>query len=184
VTATSQDLRYPIGQYVYPGTLTAAEREERIARIAAGPAALRSAVAGLSPAQLDTPYRPGGWTARQVVHHVPDSHLNAYIRFKLAVTEPRPTIRPYEEALWAELPDGRAGPVEPSLDLLDALTRRWVPFLRSLTAEQWTRSYHHPAHGRDFPLDEILSLYAWHGEHHAAHITSLRRRMGWGPGAP
>ena len=173
------DLRYPIGKFDFAGALTAAGRDACITRISAAPARLRAAVTGLSDTQLDTPYRPDGWTVRQVVHHLPDSHLNAYTRFHLALTEPTPTIRPYEEALWAELPDGRSAPVEVSLDLLDALHVRWVFLLRRLKTEDWSRAFIHPAHGREMSLDETLGMYAWHGEHHVAHITSLRARMGW-----
>jgi hypothetical protein len=136
-------------------------------------------VAGLADTQLDTPYRTGGWTVRQVLHHVPDSHINAYTRFKLALTEADPPIKPYQEARWAELSDGRTAPVALSLDLLEALHRRWVLVLDGLAADDWSRSYLHPNQGRRITLDEGLALYAWHGEHHAAHITSLRRRMGW-----
>ena len=178
MTAT-EDPRFPIGEFAYTGPANQRERRERIDRIAAAPALLRAAIAGLSAAQLDTPYRTGGWTARQVVHHVPDSHLNAYTRFKLALTEPGPTIKPYQEARWAELNDSRTAPVELSLDLLDALHRRWVLVLSEMGAGDWARTYFHPEQSRQVTLDEVLALYAWHGEHHAAHITSLRRRMGW-----
>src|SRR6476620_9464894 len=153
--------------------MTDARRAECIARIAAAPEHLRTAVAGLDDAQLDTPYRPGGWTVRQVVHHVPDSHLNAYTRIKLALTEDEPTIKPYEEARWAELPDARTGPIEISLALLEALHRRWVLLLRELQPADFTRQFRHPEHGRAMSLDEVLALYAWHGRHHVAHITSL-----------
>ena len=173
------DLRYPIGSFYFAGTPTAAGRDACISRIAAAPAKLRTAVAGLSEPQLDTTYRPGGWTVRQVVHHLPDSHLNAYTRFHLALTETTPTIRPYEEALWAELPDGRSAPVDVSLDLLDALHVRWVFLLRRLRTEDWSKAFIHPGHGREMTLDETLAMYAWHGEHHVAHITSLCARMGW-----
>lgn len=175
----ADDLRYPLGRFEFDGDTTPHAREQRIADIAAAPAQLRSAVDGLSPAQLDTPYRPGGWTVRQVVHHVPDSHLNAYTRIKLALTEDEPTIKPYEEARWAELKDGRDGPIEPSLILLDALHQRWVLLLRSLGPEHYRRRFRHPEHGRLIDLDEIMAMYAWHGRHHVAHITSLRHRMGW-----
>ncbi|HWB42317.1 MAG TPA: putative metal-dependent hydrolase [Gemmatimonadales bacterium] len=173
------DLRYPIGPFAYPGPQTATRRLACIERIAAAPAALRRAVSGLSEAQLDTPYRDGGWTVRQVVHHVPDSHLNAYTRFRLALTEPTPTIRPYFEHLWAELPDARTAPIEISLALLETLHRRWVLLLRSLGPADWERRYLHPEHGREWALDEVLAMYAWHGEHHVAHITRLRDRMRW-----
>jgi hypothetical protein len=154
-------------------------RERRIAEIAAAPAHLRKAVAGLTPAQLDTPYRPGGWTVRQVVHHVPDSHLNAYTRIKLALTEEEPTIRPYEEARWAELPDARTGPIEPSLGLLESLHQRWLLLLTQLQPSDFERRFRHPEHGRIFTANEAVAMYAWHGRHHVAHITSLRQRMGW-----
>ncbi|HEX2217751.1 MAG TPA: putative metal-dependent hydrolase [Gemmatimonadales bacterium] len=173
------DPRYPIGPFTYRGPQTAEQRRERIERIAAAPAAIRRAAAGLSEAQLDTAYREGGWTVRQVIHHVPDSHLNAYTRFRLALTEPVPTIRPYFEDRWAELPDARRAPVELSLELLESLHRRWVLLLRSLDPPDWERRYLHPEHGREWTLDEALAMYAWHGEHHTAHITRLRERMGW-----
>jgi hypothetical protein len=150
-----------------------------VARIAAAPAALRAAVAGLSDAQLDTPYRPGGWTVRQVVHHVPDSHLNAYVRIRLALTEDTPTIKPYEEARWAELPDARTLPIEVSLALLEGLHARWVGLLGGLGPADGARQFHHPEHGRLITVDELIAMYAWHGEHHVAHVTSLRARNGW-----
>ena len=173
------DLRYPIGPFSYDGTMTDARRAACVARIAAAPGRLRAAVAELDDAQLDTPYRPGGWTVRQVVHHVPDSHLNAYTRFRLALTEDTPTIKPYEEARWAELPDARTLPVAISLALLEALHARWVPLLERLGPAEGARQLRHPEHGRLMPLDELLAMYAWHGDHHVAHVTSLRERMGW-----
>ena len=173
------DLRYPIGEFHFDGrTLTAGEREELIDRIAAQPDRLRDAVAGLDDEQLDTPYRPGGWTVRQVAHHVPDSHMNAFTRLKLALTEEVPTIRPYDEVEWAKLEDVRLTPISVSLDLLDALHRRWVILLRNLTPEQFARNFRHPDMG-EVSLDKMLALYAWHGDHHVGHITSLRERMGW-----
>ena len=174
-----EDLRYPIGQFRYEEEPDQHRREQWIEEIAATPANLRAAVAGLAPHQLDTPYRDKGWTVRQVVHHLPDSHLNAYTRIKLALTEDVPVIRPYEEARWAELPDGRAGPIELSLNLLESLHHRWVLLLRQLTPADFRRRFMHPQHGRPFELQETLALYAWHGRHHVAHITSLRRRMAW-----
>jgi len=174
------DQRYPIGKFAYDGVASPEERERRIAEIARAPAALRAAVRGLSPQQLDTPYREGGWTVRQVVHHVPDSHLNAYIRFKLALTEETPTIKPYDQERWALLADTRTVAPEVSLALLEAVHVRWVALLRSMTPADWQRAYHHPEYNRRFPLDEVLALYAWHGRHHVAHITSLREREGWG----
>lgn len=176
----TDDLRYPVGRFEPPTTVTAADRAGFIAVIAETPALLRAAVAGLDEAQLDTPYRPGGWTVRQVVHHVPDSHLNSYTRFRLALTEDLPVIRPYQEARWAELPDARSGPVAYSLDLLDALHVRWVALLRAMTDADYARAYRHPDQpGRDLPLGEVLANYAWHCRHHLAHITRLRERMGW-----
>jgi hypothetical protein len=173
------DLRYPIGKFIYDGTMTDARRAQCVARIAAAPAGLRSAVAGLDDRQLDTPYRAEGWTVRQVVHHVPDSHINAYTRIRLALTEDTPTIKPYEEARWAELPDARSLPVEISLGLLESLHARWVPLLQGLGAAEGARQFRHPEHGRLMTVDEVVAMYAWHGEHHIAHITRLRERMGW-----
>lgn len=173
------DLRYPIGNFSYDGAMTDARRATCVTRIAAAPAALRAAVAGLSDAQLDAPYRPGGWTVRQVVHHVPDSHLNAYVRIRLALTEDTPTIKPYEEARWAELPDARTLPVEASLTLLEALHLRWVSLLGGLGAADGARQLRHPEHGRLMTIDELIAMYAWHGEHHVAHVTGLRARNGW-----
>jgi uncharacterized damage-inducible protein DinB len=177
--AAMPDLRYPLGRFRYDGPLTDARRAECVARIAAAPAGFRAAVHGLNDAQLDTPYRPEGWTVRQVVHHVPDSHMNAYIRIRLGLTEETPTIKPYEEARWAELPDARSLPVEVSLDLLEALHARWVPLLEQLGGSDGGRQVRHPEHGRLMTIDELIALYAWHGEHHSAHITRLRERMGW-----
>lgn len=173
------DPRYPIGPFLYQGLQTPERRRACIERIAAAPANFRQAVTGLTDAQLDTPYRDGGWTVRQVAHHVPDSHLNAYTRFRLALTEPTPTIRPYKEHRWAELPDARGAPIEVSLSLLEALHRRWILLLRSLSGADWELRYLHPEHGREWTLDEVLAMYAWHGEHHTAHVTRLRERMGW-----
>jgi hypothetical protein len=172
------DLRYPIGKFTPPDASTPDDRSRRIDEIAGLPGALRAAVGGLSPEQLDTPYRPGGWTVRQVVHHVPDSHINAYVRFRLALTEPEPTIRPYEEARWAELDDARTLPPDVSLALLDALHDRWVTLLRALPGDAWPRTLRHPESGVH-DLDWLLALYAWHGRHHVAHVTALRERMGW-----
>jgi hypothetical protein len=179
-TSGTEDLRYPIGQFRFEGGADPRRREQRIGEIASAPAHLRAAVAGLSPQQLDTPYRDKGWTVRQVVHHLPDSHLNAYTRMKLALTEDEPTIKPYEEARWAELPDARTGPVELSLDLLESLHHRWVLLLRQLQPADFGRRFRHPELGRSFELDEVIALYAWHGRHHVAHIINLRHRMGWG----
>jgi DinB family protein len=178
-TASIEDLRYPIGPFRYNDDGSPARREQWIREIGAAPGQLRTAVAGLTLVQLDTPYRPEGWTVRQVVHHLPDSHLNAYTRIKLALTEEEPTIKPYEEARWAELPDARTGPVEPSLALLEFLHQRWLLLLNHLRPADFSRRFRHPEHGRMFGLDEVLAMYAWHGKHHVAHITSLRGRMGW-----
>ena len=172
------DLRYPIGRAEMEKELTAEHRRELIDRIEETPARLREAVAGLSAEQLDTPYRPGGWTVRQLVHHVPDSHLNAYTRFKLTLTEDEPAIKTYEEARWAELPDSRSVPIEVSLALLENLHRRWVALLRALPPADFAKSLRHPEWGH-INLDQLLGLYAWHGQHHVAHVTSLRERMGW-----
>jgi hypothetical protein len=167
----AEKLRFPIGRFVVPETITPEMRARYIEEIAAAPAAMRAAVKGLSEAQLDTPYRPGGWTIRQVVHHVPDSHLNAYVRMKLALTEDEPTITPYKEARWAELPDSRGVPVETSLALYESVQSRWVYIMRSMTDAQWKRAYIHPEQGR-YPLERQAALYAWHGKHHVAHIKS------------
>ncbi len=172
------DPRYPIGKFHYDGAPSEAQRRAFIAEIAQMPAYLRAAVRGLSPEQIETPYRDGGWTVRQVVHHVPDSHMNAYVRFKLALTEDEPIVKPYAEDRWAELEDSRALPIESSLVMLEALHSRWVLLLSSLSPEQWKRNFKHPALGL-MPLEKNLALYAWHGRHHVAHITELRKRMNW-----
>ncbi len=173
------DLRYPIGKFERRDELNADERRTMIDTIAAAPSRMREAVSGLSDAQLDTPYRDGGWTVRQVIHHVPDSHLNAYIRLKLALTEEDPLIRPYDEALWAGLPDTQQTPVEVSLTLLESLHARWVTLLRSLEDSDFRRTLRHPEHSGILTLDWLVSMYAWHSRHHVAHVTSLRERMGW-----
>jgi len=173
------DPRYPVGQFQYDGIADQERRRQWIDEIEQAPGQLRAAVGGLTPDRLDTPYRDGGWTIRQVVHHLPDSHLNAYTRFKLALTEDRPTIKPYQEARWAELPDGRSGPIEISLGLLESLHRRWVLLLRQLSPADFSRRYVHPEQGREVELNEVLALYAWHGRHHVAQITTLIRRRGW-----
>jgi hypothetical protein len=172
------DLRYPIGKFERATRVTESLRNQWIDDIAKAPGLVRAAVAGLSEQQLDTPYRPEGWTVRQVVHHLPDSHLNAYTRFKLALTEDEPTIKPYMEDRWAKLEDGRAAPVDISLALLDSLHRRWVLLLRSMSPTDFSRKFRHPELGV-LTLDTNLGIYAWHGRHHTAHITSLRERNGW-----
>jgi uncharacterized damage-inducible protein DinB len=172
------DPRFPIGKFRYDGPPNDEAKQVFLEEIAQTPKKLRAAIQGLSEAQLDTEYRPGGWSVRQVVHHVPDSHLNSYVRFKLALTEDDPTIKPYAEDRWAELADSKATPIEVSLTLLDSLHDRWVRLLRSLTEEEWKRTFRHPDLGR-MTLEKTLALYAWHGKHHVAHITELRKRMSW-----
>ena len=172
------DLRYPIGKFQRPDSVTSAERREFIGAIAEAPARLTAAVSGLKPQQIDTPYRPGGWTVRQLTHHIPDSHMNAFIRIKLALTEDSPTIKTYEEARWAELADAKA-PIEPSLALLDNLHKRWVFLLQSLADADWARTFRHPDWKQPMSIDAALALYSWHGRHHVAHITTLRERNAW-----
>lgn len=177
---TTPDLRFPIGKFSPPNAaLSASDRAAAIRAIAETPNALRKAAGGLNDAQLDTPYRPGGWTVRQVIHHVPDSHMNAYTRFKLALTEDTPTIKPYDEAKWAELDDGKSKLVDHSLTLLDALHARWVFLLERLQPVDFSRKLNHPEWDAPRSLDALLALYAWHGPHHVAHITGLRERKGW-----
>jgi len=176
------DLRYPIGRFEWSAPENEAQMAERrvhyIDALEKLPANLRAAVEGLNAEKLDTPYRPEGWTVRQVVHHVPDSHLNAYVRFKLAMTEAEPTIKTYHEDLWAKLPDTEHTPVETSLHLLQALHERWVTLLRAITPEDFARTLRHPELGV-MSLDRMLAMYAWHSAHHTAHIINLRKRMGW-----
>ena len=175
----NNDLRLPIGKFVRPASLTKQEREEALQRIAELPENLRTAVRGLSQSQLDTPYREGGWSVRQTVHHLADSHMQASARVRLALTEDWPVITPYKENLWAELADARTQPAEISLQLLDAVHARMVAVLRSLDETSWTkRGYKHLESG-DQTLEQIVAMYAWHGRHHTAHIASLRERMGW-----
>jgi hypothetical protein len=172
------DLRYPVGPQPRAAAFTPAERIAAIHGIDSLPQQLSTAVAGWSEAKLDTPYRPEGWTVRQLVHHVADSHMNAYVRVRLALTEDWPTIVPYEESLWARLADASTAPVEVSLDLLRALHTRWVQLWLSLDAPQWLRGYVHPQNGRQ-SVEQALVLYDWHGRHHTAHVTGLAARMGW-----
>ena len=172
------DLQYPVGKFKWEGVITNEQRQQLIAQIEQAPAQLRKALAGLTEEQVDTPYRPGGWTVRQVVHHLPDSHMNAYVRFRLALTEDEPTIKPYDQERWATLKDARTAPAELSLSLLESLHRRFVLLLRSLRAEDFARTFLHPEMGV-VTLDKYLGMYAWHGRHHIAHVTSLRDRMGW-----
>lgn len=173
------DLRYPVGRFMPDPDVTPEKRRGWIEQLAEAPAALRLAVKGLNDEQLDTPYRPGGWTVRQVVHHVADSHVNAYIRFRWALTEDVPAIKPYDENLWAELADARTAPVDLSLALIEALHQRWVLLLQSLEPAQFTRSFDHPVNGVQ-PLDRVLQMYAWHGRHHVGHIRLVRGRLGLG----
>ncbi len=174
-----EDLRYPIGRFEpQRRALTDGERSALIDAIEAHPARMRAAVDGLDDARLDTPYRDGGWTVRQVVHHVVDSHVNSYVRFKLAVTEDRPTVGTYDERAWAELPDARSGPVEGSLAILDGLHLRWVAFLRALAPNDFARVVRHPDWG-EITVDTLLEIYGWHCPHHEAHVTRLRERRGW-----
>jgi hypothetical protein len=172
------DLQYPIGRFVEDPDVTEEKRGRWIGEIAAAPDLFRKAVAGLTPAQLDTPYRPEGWTVRQVVHHMADSHLHVGMRFRLALTEREPAITAYSNAAWAELADAKTAPVEVSIALLDALHQRWVFLLRSMAPADFARTFKRPD-GTVVSLDRALQTYAWHGRHHAAHITSLRERMGW-----
>ncbi|MBI5868966.1 MAG: putative metal-dependent hydrolase [candidate division Zixibacteria bacterium] len=172
------DLSYPIGKFLKPLTIDATARARFVDQIAETPALIRQAVEHLNDRQLDTPYRPGGWTIRQVVHHVPDSHMNAYLRFKFALTEEEPLIKPYNEADWARLPEALGGPIHYSLDLLQSLHERWVACIHQLTTDRFKRTFRHPEIGI-VTLDEQLAMYAWHGRHHTAHITSLLAREGW-----
>ena len=174
----TMDLSYPIGGFDRPESVTPEMRAQWIGEIEAAPVQFRAAVQGLTGQQLDTPYRPDGWTSRQVVHHVADSHLHSYIRFRLALTEDQPTIKPYDQAKWAELPDARTAPVEVSLQLIDSLHQRWAVLLRSMSDADFARTFFHPERGV-MVLDTTLAMYAWHCRHHRAHITGLRERMGW-----
>jgi hypothetical protein len=172
------DLRYPIGRFEPPASITPELRTEWIEELAFAPTRFREAIRGLTDEQLDTPYRPGGWTVRQVIHHVPDSHMNCYVRFRLALTEEDPLIRPYDEARWALLEDACNAPAEVSLRLLEGLHDRWVRLIRSLPEPAFARTYRHPERGT-IDLETTLALYAWHSRHHAAHITALRDRSAW-----
>src|SRR4029453_3067072 len=175
---TSDDLRYPIGRFKAVMPVTQELRDAGIDAIAGLPARMREAVSGLHDRQLSTPYRPGGWTVRQVVHHLADSHMNGLIRVKLALTEENPTIKPYDENAWAQLADMRM-PVNVSLGLLDGIHARWVAVYHAMTVDEFERSFVHPEHGAQLTLDWHLQNYAWHSHHHLAHITELRRAKGW-----
>jgi len=174
----SEDLRYPVGKFQWPLTVTPEDRAAYIETIAHAPARLRQAVAGLSEEQLNTPYRNGGWTVRQVIHHVPESHMNSYIRFKLALTETDPIINPYDEAAWARLSDINHTPIEVSLALVENLHKRWVILLHGLSESDWKKKFVHPEIG-PVTLENNLALYAWHSNHHIGHISSLRTRNSW-----
>lgn len=173
-----KDPRYPIGKFDRNINVTKEMRSDCIKTIETLPSQLRTEVENLSEQQLDTPYRDGGWTIRQVIHHLPDSHINSYVRFKLALTEDNPKIKTYEEHLWAELPDTFKTPIDVSLNLLESLHARWAVLLRSLIDEQLEKTFQHPEWG-DITLDKTLALYAWHSKHHLAHITELKKKMGW-----
>lgn len=169
--ATLEKQRYPVGRFERPARLTQEQRNASIATLARLPAELRALTAALSDPQLERHYRPGGWTVRQLVHHVADSHLNAYARMRLALTEVSPSIKPYDETKWADLEDARTLPVAPSLALLEALHQRWVVLLRSLTNEQWLRTYRHPEMGEQ-TMEQVLALYDWHSRHHLEHARA------------
>lgn len=172
------DERYPIGKFVYDKETGGKQKNMFISEIESAPLKLKEAVKGLSEKQLDTPYRDGGWTIRQVVHHLPDSHMNAFVRFKLALTEDNPTVKTYDEKKWAELQDYSHTPIDVSLNLLDAVHKRWIILIRSMKPDDFKKSYVHPELGK-VELDWVLAQYAWHGKHHIAHITSLRKKRGW-----
>lgn len=177
--AELEELRYPVGRLDMEAPIEEADHKRLIDEIASTPASLRKAVAGLSAEQMATPYREGGWTVSQLVHHVAESHMQAYSRCKFALTEEKPIIKPYDEAKWAETPDVAATPPEISLSLLDSLQARWVNLLRGLSGGEMQRAYFHPEHGRLITIERMLAMYAWHGRHHVAHVTRLRERSGW-----
>jgi hypothetical protein len=179
VTAANVDPRYPVGRFAYDDDTSRAAIDRSIADIDSLPTLLRAAVDGLSGEQLNTPYRDGGWSPREVVHHVADSHMNAYVRCKFALTEDAPTIKPYDEAEWAKLADVKVVPIEVSLNLIDALHARWVALLRNMPDADFERTYIHPEQKNPVPLRAMTALYAWHGRHHTAHISTLRERNGW-----
>jgi hypothetical protein len=178
MTKTDEELRYPIGRFQAVMPVTSELRRAAIDAIAGLPVRVRAAVVGLSDAQLDTPYRPDGWTVRQVVHHLADSHMNGIIRVKLALTEDNPTIKPYDENAWALLADMRL-PVAVSLGMLEGIHTRWAALYRAMKAAEFTRTFVHPELGAQLTLDWHLQMYAWHSHHHLAHITALRTRQGW-----
>jgi len=179
VTSDLETLRYPIGKFKPPVNIGNDDIQRWIEVLKNYPQQLREAVSGLNDSQLDTPYREGGWTIRQVVHHVPDSHMNAYIRFKLALTEENPSIKPYLEDRWAELPDSKSAPIGVSLDILEGIHKRWVLVLNNMSAPDFKRTFHNPESKVTRTLEVVLCLYDWHAKHHLAHITELKKRMGW-----
>jgi hypothetical protein len=174
-----EDLKYPIGKFQRPSSAKDEDRARWVAEISETPDWLREAVEGLTDEQLNTPYRPEGWTVRQLVHHLADSHVNAYVRIRLALTEDTPTIRLYDQGGWANLPDAKLGPVEPSLVLLEAIHERWVSLVSILDGEKLRREFIHPEANQKMNIDTLLAMYAWHGRHHVAHINGLRERMNW-----
>ena len=176
VTSAIPDPRFPIGKF-RRAEANLTDHSASVAVLAALPQELRTAVSGMNDAQLDTPYREAGWTVRQLVHHIADSHMNAYVRIRLALTEDWPTIKPYDEKLWAELPDARTAPIQLSLSILDGVHARWTALLGSLTEDQWQRGYTHPVNGRQ-SIAEATALYDWHSRHHVAHVVELRKRCG------
>ncbi|HXS37758.1 MAG TPA: putative metal-dependent hydrolase [Flavipsychrobacter sp.] len=175
----SEDLQYPIGRFERPEKYTPENAKEWIASIEALPSWLDVCIENLDEAQIHTPYRPGGWTVQQVIHHIADSHMNAYIRFKLALTEDNPIVKPYDENLWAVLPDVEVVPVNVSVTLLHAMHRRWVALLKSMQPADWGKTYYHPESKQNVPLWHVGAMYAWHGRHHMEHVKQLRERMGW-----
>lgn len=174
-----EDLKFPIGKFTKPLEYSEEFISRQIETIQQFPSHLRKAVATLSDAQLDTPYRPEGWTIRQVVHHCADSHMNSLTRFKLTLTEDKPIIKPYYEERWAELADSKTMPLEPSLKMLEGIHERWSVLLTKITKEELERSFIHPEHGKEIPLKENIGIYAWHCQHHLAHITTLKEKMEW-----
>ena len=174
----SDDIRYPVGPCVWSAELSTEQKRQHLHDIAEMPTKLRAAVAGLAPQHLDIPYREGGWSIRQIVHHIPESHMNSYLRFKLALTEIQPTVKPYDEKLWAEMPDSRSAPIGMSLDLVDALHRRWTLVLNNMTDADFEKTLRHPEIGV-LNLKSVLAIYGWHSRHHVAQIVATRQRMGW-----
>lgn len=173
-----EDLRYPIGKYIEQ-PFSENQLKEWLIDIKFLPQHLENAILNLDEEQLNTPYRPEGWTVKQLVHHVADSHMNAYIRFKLGLTEDNPTIKPYDEAAWANLSDTKNLPINISLTILHAIHARWMEILKAITTEEWNRTVYHPEHKKNITLWDLLGMYAWHSRHHTAHVTALRERMKW-----